>query len=229
MNAFIVRPFGTKRDIDFEAVERDLIAPALSRLDITGRTTAEITRAGNIRADMFQLLLIADIVIADMSIHNANVFYELGVRHALRDKRTFLIRASVDEVPFDLKTDRYLSYDPKAPGASLDALIASISATLREQVVDSPVYDLIPGLKPPDPTSFVVVPRDFREEVQLAKASKRGGDLRFIASELGGLRWKREGRRVIANAQFDIKDLEYSAEPWETIREDLADDVEANL
>jgi hypothetical protein len=229
MNAFIVRPFGTKRDIDFEAVERDLIAPALSRLDITGRTTAEITRAGNIRADMFQLLLIADIVIADMSIHNANVFYELGVRHALRDKRTLLIRASVDEVPFDLKTDRYLTYDPKAPGASLDALIASISATLREQVVDSPVYDLIPGLKAPDPTSFVVVPRDFREEVQIAKAAKRGGDLRFIASELGGLRWKREGRRVIANAQFDIKDLEYSAETWETIREELPDDVEANL
>src|SRR5579864_4145820 len=116
MHAFIVRPFGIQREIDFDAVERDLIAPALSRLDITGRTTGDIVRAGSIRADMFQLLLTADIVIADMSIHNANVFYELGVRHALRDKRTFLIRANVDDVPFDLKTDRYLGYDPRSPG-----------------------------------------------------------------------------------------------------------------
>ena len=65
----------------------------------------------------------ADLVIADISIHNANVFYELGIRHALRDKRTFLIKSKEDkakesesketEVPFDLKTDRYLAYDPK--------------------------------------------------------------------------------------------------------------------
>ena len=51
MRAFIVRPFGTKNDkqgapIDFDAVERDLIDPALPRLGIKGRTTAEIAAAG---------------------------------------------------------------------------------------------------------------------------------------------------------------------------------------
>jgi hypothetical protein len=44
----------------------------------------EIRRQGNIRLDMFQRLLTADLVIADISIQNANVYYELGVRHALR-------------------------------------------------------------------------------------------------------------------------------------------------
>ena len=112
MRAFIVRPFGVKKGIDFEAVERDLIAPALDALGISGRTTGEIVAPGNIREDMFHLLLTADLVVADMSIHNANVFYELGIRHALRDKRTFLIRAPVDDTPFDLLTDRYLRYDP---------------------------------------------------------------------------------------------------------------------
>jgi hypothetical protein len=110
MRAFVVRPFGVKNGIDFEKVDRELISPALDRLEMTGRTTMEIARAGNIRADMFNLLLTADIVVADISIHNANVFYELGVRHALRDRSTFLLRASIDEVPFDLKTDRYLTY-----------------------------------------------------------------------------------------------------------------------
>src|SRR5689334_19180568 len=97
MRAFIVRPFGSQpdaagRDIDFDEVERALIAPALRILDYEGSTTQEITRAGNIRVDMFRMLVTADVVVADMSIHNANVFYELGIRHALRDKRTFLIK-----------------------------------------------------------------------------------------------------------------------------------------
>src|SRR3982751_3149635 len=124
MRAFIIRPFGTKNDINFDNVEAKLIDAALNRLGVTGRTTMEIRRQGNIRLDMFQRLLTADLVIADISIHNANVYYELGVRHALRGKRTFLIHAQgtgikTDEVPFDVKTDRYLAYDANDPAASL--------------------------------------------------------------------------------------------------------------
>lgn len=115
--AFIVRPFGAKEGIDFEEVERRLIAPALDALRIEGRTTGEITRQGNIREDMFRLLVLSDIVIADVSIYNANVFYELGIRHGLQDRHTLLIRAegSKDKYPFDLQTDRYFLYDPAAP------------------------------------------------------------------------------------------------------------------
>src|SRR5262249_50257728 len=123
MRAFIIRPFGTRTGIDFDAVENNLIAPALHNLSAEGTTTGEILEAGNIRIDMFQQLLIADLVIADITTNNPNAFYELGIRHALQEKRTFLIRAkllrpqTVDElkevdVPFDLKTDRYFEYDP---------------------------------------------------------------------------------------------------------------------
>ena len=93
MKAFIVRPFGTKGGINFDDVQKYLVAPALAALDIQGSTTEPFLQAGNIRADMFQQLLVADIVIADISIHNANVFYELGIRHALQPNRTFLLRA----------------------------------------------------------------------------------------------------------------------------------------
>ena len=58
----------------------------------------------------------ADVVVADVSIHNANVFYELGIRHAVRNRATVLIRARVDEVPFDLRGERYLSYDQARSG-----------------------------------------------------------------------------------------------------------------
>ena len=52
--AFIVRPFGVKDGIDFDEVEEKLIAPALNACGTEGRTTAEITRQGNIREDMFR-------------------------------------------------------------------------------------------------------------------------------------------------------------------------------
>src|SRR5512143_3867683 len=123
IRAFIIRPFGTKKDIDFDAVERQLIGPALDTIKVDGRTTLDILAAGNIRIDMFQRLLTADLVVADLSIHTANVFYELGIRHALRDKRTFLLRSESDAYPFDLQTDRYFVYKKTAPAASLDDLI----------------------------------------------------------------------------------------------------------
>src|SRR5262252_10072544 len=112
--AFIVRPFSTQEGIDFNRVERELLAPALVACGIEGRTTGEITRQGNIREDMFRLLVVSDVVIADVSIYNANVFYELGIRHGLLDRHTLLIRAdgSNDKYPFDLQTDRYFVYDP---------------------------------------------------------------------------------------------------------------------
>ena len=88
MRAFIVRPFGKREGIDFEAVEKLLIQPALTHQNIEGGTTGLILEAGNIREDMFQQLLVADLVIADISIHNANVFYELGVRHALQPQHS---------------------------------------------------------------------------------------------------------------------------------------------
>ena len=79
---FIVRPFGTKQGVNFDEVEQQLIAPALAGVGLKGSTTTEIVEAGNIREDMFRLLVTADIVVADLSIHNANVFYELGIRRA---------------------------------------------------------------------------------------------------------------------------------------------------
>src|SRR5579863_2065821 len=128
MQAFVVRPFGIKNGIDFDNVHAKLIDPALKGAEINGGTTGSIMEAGNIRADMFQLLLLADLVIADISIHNANVFYELGIRHALRPRQTYMIRGAVtkpkeqqgpeDQVPFDIATDRYLQYDSNNPEAA---------------------------------------------------------------------------------------------------------------
>ena len=109
MRVFIIRPFGTQENIDFEKVESDLIQPALKRLrelgvDVAGGTTGEIAAAGNIREDMFRLIAVSDLVVADVTIHNANAYYELGIRHALCPRFTVMIREKNTKMkyPFDL-------------------------------------------------------------------------------------------------------------------------------
>src|SRR5262249_56585849 len=139
MNVFIVRPFGNKLvpikkdskdisvDVNFDEIDSLLIQKALEKSGLVGKTTGKITQAGNIRFDMFQMLIAYDLVIADISIDNANVFYELGIRHGLRPKGTILIRFTTPgkDVPFDLKTDRYIPYDRKDPGAAAALLTQS--------------------------------------------------------------------------------------------------------
>ena len=65
------KPDRQGQPIYLDAVERDLIGPVLTKLGIAGRTTLDIAKAGNIRDDMFRLLVTADLVIADISIGNA--------------------------------------------------------------------------------------------------------------------------------------------------------------
>jgi hypothetical protein len=230
MRAFIVRPFGIKNDINFDDVETKLIDPALMRLGVTGRTTGEIISQGNIREDMFQLLLTADLVVADLSIHNANVFYELGIRHSLRDRHTFLLRSNVDKFPFDLQTDRYFTYDKDAPGKSVDSLYQALRATLDSGKTNSPVFASLPNMKEQDPSRFIAVPLGFGEEVERAAAGKQLGDLGLLAAEARGFDWESEGLRAVARAQYDLKDFKGAKNTWEAVRRNNREyDLEANL
>jgi hypothetical protein len=229
MHAFIIRPFGSKEGIDFERVEAELIIPALRALGFSGGTTGEILEQGNIRSDLFGQLLVADLVIADLSIHNANVFYELGIRHALRKRHTFLIRSTAaQEVPFDLKTDRYLHYDAANPADSLVQLIDAFRATWCGKSTDSPVFSLLPDL--PDANALVMqlVPLAFQEAVDCAVSTGDSSLLQLMGEELNGVAWKSAGLRLIGLAQKKIKDWECSLITWKKVLDYDDRDVEAN-
>lgn len=235
--AFIIRPFGKKKDsagkeIDFDRTQKDLIDPALIEVNLGGGTTGEIIDAGNIRADMFALILEADLVVCDLTILNANVFYELGIRHALRKKRTILIKGTPtgDKTPFDLLTDRYLDYPLDNPGDAKDKLVATLKASLAsDRVTDSPIFQLLPSLPEADPSSNLIIPMDFREEVARAAESNRKGWLRLLSEEVRGKRFEWGGLKAIGKAQWDVKDFSGAKESWETLRKTYSDDIDANL
>lgn len=222
---FIIRPFGRKKDsggreIDFERTQNELIGPALAAAELAGGTTGEIIDAGNIREDMFSLILEADLVVCDVTVHNANVFYELGIRHALRKRSTLLIRGrqSADDIPFDLLTDRYLKYDLDDPGATTGDLVAMIRASLRtERTTDSPVFRMMEGLPEANPAAVEAVPLDFREEVARARGAGSRGWLRLLAEDVRGQRFQWTGLKLVAAAQWALRDHEGARETLEMI------------
>lgn len=235
MRVFVIRPFGVKEAIDFERVDAELIQAALQRLDspenpISGGTTGLISKQGNIREDMFRMIVASDLVIADVSIHNANAFYELGIRHALRPGHTFMLRCRTDHAyPFDLQTDRYFLYDASNPAASVDKLVEALRSTLASIEHDSPVFALLPKLAAHGRGELIAVPFDFREEVEIALNERARGDLRLLANEAASFEWDQEGLRLIGNAQLKLYAFPGARETFEALRRVAPQDVQANL
>ncbi len=218
--------------INFDSVDRVLIRPAMERLRMNAETATAVVVAGNIREDMFNRLITADLVIADLSIHNPNVFYELGIRQAFRDKYTFLIRSDLSEYPFDLKTDRYFEYNlaelSENPERAVHRLADALRATVSSYESDSPIFKLLPQLEAEDRARFIAVPDEFREEVERARRHRRREHLSLLAVEAEGFLWEIEGLRVVGRAQFESNFIDGAKQTWEQIVGRYPDDVEAN-
>src|SRR5438067_8810140 len=102
---FVLMPFGTKPDsngllIDFDAVYQQLIAPAIRAANLESLRADEEMSGGIIHKPMFERLVICEYAVADLTTANANVFYELGVRHAVRPWSTVLIFGGSTRLPF---------------------------------------------------------------------------------------------------------------------------------
>lgn len=69
----------------------------------------------------------ADLIVADLTGRNPNVFYELGYADAVH-KNTDLITQSIEDVPFDLRQKKMIKYKPSSEG--LKALTRSLKEYL---------------------------------------------------------------------------------------------------
>jgi hypothetical protein len=179
---FVLMPFGQKPDatgalIDFDAVYRDLIAPAISAANLEPLRADEELVGGIIHKPMFERLLLCPYAVADLTLANANVFYELGVRHAFRPWSTVPIMASGSRLPFDVQMLRTIPYHLDANGrpdpANLNDARTAITAMLvaaRQGAKDSPVHQLLDGL--PSPQLDHEKTDLFREHVQYSNKIK---------------------------------------------------------
>ena len=159
---FVVMGFNRKTDyqsgrtLDLDKSYRLLIEPAVQESGLQCVRADKIVHSGVIDVPMYQHLLEADLVIADLSTSNPNALYELGVRHALRPFSTIVIAESKLQYPFNVAHTAIRSYEHLGDAIDYDEVVrfraelkAAIAAILARQERDSPVYTYLPSLRPP--------------------------------------------------------------------------------
>lgn len=204
-HVFVAMPFGAKPGhdgqlIDFNLVYKEYIKPALEAAGLEVFRADEERRAGDIIIDMFQELLIADLVVVDLTIDNPNVWYELGVRHALRARGVILVQGSRPNNPFDSYAQRRLFYNVQGGGPD-PATVENDRRNLTEMAKatmaswhgrkESPVYHLMPNLQEPDWKSLRIGDvQEFWEQhdaweqrVILAGKARQIGNMLVLADE----------------------------------------------
>lgn len=202
---FVLMPFGRKNDeagrlIDFDAVYQELIIPAVIAAGMEVIRADEEQAGGIIHKPMFERLLLCEYAVADLTTANANVFYELGIRHATRRWSTIPIFAEGSRLPFDVSFIRAVPYkltaDGKPANNKTDAEILSKKLIdAKDPLTDSPLYSFDLISNQPD------IAREktdvFRDRVRysaamkgrLAAARKEGmAALELIETELGNIR-----------------------------------------
>src|ERR1041385_8652495 len=113
---FVVMGFGKKTDfesgrtLDLDKSYRNIIKPAVKDAGLECIRADEIVHSGLIDVPMYDQLLNADVVVADLSTSNKNAFYELGIRHALRPYTTVVIAENGMKAPFDVNHVMVRSY-----------------------------------------------------------------------------------------------------------------------
>jgi hypothetical protein len=110
--AFIVMQFGGP----FDDLYRKVISPILGRAGFDAQRADDVFKPGIIIQDIIQQITEADIVIAEITPVNANVFYELGYAHALRKPTILLANRTTDKLPFDVSGHRVIFYDDTIRG-----------------------------------------------------------------------------------------------------------------
>lgn len=227
LHAFVIMPFGKKKGTDgaiydFNAIYSQLIKPALEMAGFEPFRADEETASGDILTDMFQELLLADLCIADMSIDNANVFYELGIRHAFRKRGVVHIQAGRAYMPFDVFNVRTTPYHITPEGVPDPAFLEKdktvISRVTRDtwasdlDAVQSPIFNLLDGLEEPDrksletplATGFWREYNEWKGRLAVAERQKRIGDILLLSEEIRNPLIKEE---AIGEAGLALKNM----------------------
>ena len=200
---FVLMPFGKKpgiggSQIDFDVVYHELIRPSIENAGLMPLRPDEEMKRGFIHKPMFERLILCEYAVADITTTNANVFYELGIRHAVRSWSTVMIFAEgVSQLPFDVSPLRALPYKLDNYGRPINieetkAALINRLVQAKKGAVDSPIFTLVENYPDIDHTKTDV----FRDQIsysneikdKLTAARKEGvAALREIEKQIGNI------------------------------------------
>ena len=158
---FVVQGYGEKTDfptgrkLNLDA-SYQVIKEAVEEAGLECIRGDEIKHSGTIDEPMYQQIMRADLVIADLSTYNVNAAYELGVRYGLRPFATIIVAEDQFKNPFDIshiviRNYKHLGEDIGVSEARRfkKDLQEAIKEILAAQKTDSPVYCCLQNLRPP--------------------------------------------------------------------------------
>jgi tetratricopeptide (TPR) repeat protein len=167
---FVIQGYGKKTDytdgrvLDLDA-SYDIIKQAVQAAGVECVRADEIIHSGTIDAPMYERLLNADLVIADLSTYNVNAAFELGVRYALKPHATIVLAEDQFKYPFDLghiviRRYKHLGEEIgfKEAKRLMTELQTAIQIILNAPDTDSPVYTFLPQLQPPKVHDVLATP-----------------------------------------------------------------------
>ena len=129
---FVLMPFKEPFDTYFDVI----ISPAIDIVGLEPIRGDSVFMSSSIVGDIWKKTQKAKVLIAELTEKNANVFYELGLAHAI-GKPVILISENMEDVPFDLRNYRVITYDKDNPawGNELRSKIEDfLKATLSDPV-----------------------------------------------------------------------------------------------
>ncbi len=164
-----------------QVLYRYIYIPAIEAAGFEAKRADDLYRPGNIVNDIWTYTKEATVLLADLTNKNPNVFYELGLAHAIT-KPAVLITASMDDVPFDLRSLRVIDYDKNSPNWG-DLLQDRITKALLETLTN-PKDAIPPTFFEVDKTDKIKVSAESKElleirnELDLIKREVRSSDIR---------------------------------------------------
>lgn len=262
---FVVMPFGKKEvpkkprinatpepeakdeklEVDFDAVYQLLFTPALEAAGLQPFRADDEESAGDILKDMFAELVTADFVLADISILNANVFYELGIRHMVGPRGVICLHAGWADRPFDVAPQRTFKYDGKLFRVGLERntawekQVASEALRLGETLCKavtadrttegSPVYGNLPKLVAPDASQigtarfkhYQAQSEEWKQRVAIAGKEGRAEDILTLAGDVPSPYYRRKLLRQCGDALLALGRFAQSEKVFKELCEDL--------
>lgn len=132
--AFVLMPFSKS----FEDAYEVAIRPACEGAGAYAERVDQQIFSGSIMERVYNQISKADVIVADMSERNANVFYEVGYAHAL-GKTTILVTKSEEDIPFDLRQYPHVIY-----GTSLSHLRVELERRVRWHIENPASAETVP-------------------------------------------------------------------------------------
>jgi tetratricopeptide (TPR) repeat protein len=230
----MVMPYGKKKtdlapdkqpqEVDFDRLWTLALKPLLEELGYTAVRADQDLGASIIR-EMIERLALSDLVVADLSIPNANVFYEVGVRHAAKKKGCVLIAADWARPPFDAAQMRRVSF-PLPDGTVPDKDVPAIQQALRQKIPEmrdsaTPCHELegFPELSMDRSTAFQGFLQQLAAFEEQVNAIRLIADPKARAAKSGELAQKYTGQPMATPVALELLLLlrDCGAQNWQQV------------